>query len=149
MTGADRTAPQILVATDFSDEAEAALGEAIDQAKHVGARLHIFHVRSAGEFEVTRLLADAKALAGQGVPVTVASASGDPAAEILRYARAHAIDRIVLGTHGRTGVRRAILGSVVERVLREAACPVVAVPSRAVARMKGTVRARDACERSD
>jgi nucleotide-binding universal stress UspA family protein len=149
MTGAGRAAPQILVATDFSDEAEAALREAVDQAKHFGARLHIFHVRFAGELGVTRLLADAKALAGQGVSVIVASASGDPASEILRYAREHAIDRIVLGTHGRSGVRRAILGSVAERVQREAACPVLTVPSRALAGRTEAPCARAAREGGD
>jgi nucleotide-binding universal stress UspA family protein len=121
-------APQILVATDFSDEAEAALREAVDHARRVGAHLHILHVLSPGEIEVTRLLADAAALAGSGVGVTVASTAGDPAEEILRYARAHAVDRIVVGTHGRTGFRHALLGSVAERVLRGAACPVLVVP---------------------
>jgi nucleotide-binding universal stress UspA family protein len=136
--------PQILVATDFSDEAEAALRVAIDHARRVGARLHIFHVLSGAEVEVTSLLADATALAGPDVPVTVASTRGDPAAEILRYARGHAIDLIVLGTHGRTGFSRALLGSVADRVLRGAACPVLAVPPRALARVTGTERPPEA-----
>jgi len=135
---------EILVATDFSDEAEAAVRVAIDQARRLGARLHIFHVLSSGEVDVTRLLADATALGGPDVPVTVASTSGDPATEILRYARAHAIDLIVVGTHGRSGFSRALLGSVADRVLRGAACPVLAVPSRALARVTGTESPREA-----
>jgi nucleotide-binding universal stress UspA family protein len=123
---------EILVATDFSDEAEAALRRAVDYARRFGARLHLLHVFAAGEVEVTRLLADATALAGPDVPVTVSSTGGDPAQEILRYAERHPIDLIVVGTHGRSGVSRVLLGSVAERVLRGARCPVLAVPSRAV-----------------
>jgi nucleotide-binding universal stress UspA family protein len=52
---------------------------------------------------------------------------GDPAAEILRVAREIGCDLIVMGTHGRTGLGRLLLGSVAERVLREAPCPVVTV----------------------
>jgi hypothetical protein len=49
----------------------------------------------------------------------------------VRYARVHAVDLIVLGTHGRTGVSRALMGSVVERVVRGAPCPVLTVPAPA------------------
>ena len=52
---------------------------------------------------------------------------GPPATEIVRYAREHGIDLIVVGTHGRGPIRRAFVGSVAERVLREAACPVLIV----------------------
>lgn len=130
------TAPsvrEVLVPTDFSDEAEGALRAAVEYARRFGARLHVLHVLSATDVEVTRLLADAAALAGPDLPVTVSSARGDPAHEILRYAWQHAIDLIVMGTHGRSGVSRLLLGSVADRVLRGAACPVLAVPSRAVA----------------
>ena len=60
----------------------------------------------------------------------VASTAGDPAEEIVRYARAHDIDLIVLGTRGRTGFSRALLGSVAERVARPEADRRVAGPSR-------------------
>jgi nucleotide-binding universal stress UspA family protein len=124
---------EILVATDFSDEAEAALRCAIEYARRFGARLHLLHVFSQGEVEVTRLLADAAALAAPGVPVIVSSTGGDPAEEILRYAQRHPIDLIVVGTHGRSGFSRVLLGSVAERVLRGARRPVLTVPSGAIA----------------
>lgn len=124
---------EILIATDFSNEAEGALRVAVDYARRFGARLHLFHVFFPDEMDVTRLLADAAALAGPDVSVTIASAGGDPAEEILRYATLHAIDLVVVGTHGRSGVSRLLLGSVADRVLRGAACPVLAVPPRAVA----------------
>jgi nucleotide-binding universal stress UspA family protein len=123
-------APRILVATDFSDEAEAAVRVAIDYARRLGAHLDILHVYSAGELDVTTLLADAAAQASPDVPVTVAGTGGDPAEEILRHAASHPIDLIVVGTHGRTGFSRLLLGSVAERVLRGARCPVLAVPAR-------------------
>lgn len=122
------TAQQILVATDFSETADAALDVAIRQAQTLGARLHLLHVYSASEVEVTRLLTDAAARARPDVPVTVAGTRGDPAREILRYATRHPIDLIVLGTHGRTGMSRMILGSVAEGVVRLAPCLVLTVP---------------------
>lgn len=125
----EHPARQILVATDFSDSAEAALGVAVRYARELHARLHLLHVFWAGEVEVTQLLADAAAQAGPDVPVTVSGAGGDPAEEILRYATRHPIDLIVVGTHGRTGVSRALLGSVAERVMRGARCPVLVVPA--------------------
>ena len=125
----ETAARQILVATDFSDRAEAALAVAVQYARALGATLHVFHVFSAAEVEVTRLLADAAARAGADVPVTVSGAGGDPAEEILRYAAGHPIDLIVVGTHGRTGVSRVLLGSMAERVMRGARCPVLVVPA--------------------
>jgi K+-sensing histidine kinase KdpD len=62
------------------------------------------------------------------VPVLTAVESGAPAAEIVRYAERNRIDLIVVGTHGRSGVTRALLGSVAERVVRTAPCPVLTVP---------------------
>jgi len=52
---------------------------------------------------------------------------GDPATEIVRYAAAAGIDMIVMGTHGRTGVDRMLIGSVAERVLRESPCSVLVI----------------------
>lgn len=127
----EHPARQILVATDFSDNAEAALGVAVRYARELHARLHLLHVFWGGEVEVTQLLADAVAQAGPDVPVTVAGTGGDPAEEILRYATRHPIDLIVVGTHGRTGMSRVLLGSVAERVMRGARCPVLVVPAPA------------------
>jgi nucleotide-binding universal stress UspA family protein len=125
----ERPARQILIATDFSDSAEAAFHVAVQYARALHARLHLLHVYWSDEVEVTRLLADAAAQAGSDVPVTVAGTGGDPAEEILRYAVRHPIDLIVVGTHGRTGVSRLLIGSVAERVVRGARCPVLVVPT--------------------
>jgi len=119
----------ILVATDFSDTADAALDVAIQYARVFKARLHLMHVAVAGEIAISRLLADATARAEPDVAVSVAGAAGDPAEAILHYADRQPVDLIVVGTHGRTGVSRLILGSVSERVLRGANCPVLAVPA--------------------
>ena len=124
-----RPVQQILVATDFSEGAAAAFGVAVYYARVLHARLHLLHVFSESEVEVTRLLADAAAQAAPDVPVIVARAGGDPAEEILRYATEQPIDLIVVGTHGRTGVSRLLLGSVAERVMRGARCPVLVVPA--------------------
>jgi nucleotide-binding universal stress UspA family protein len=52
---------------------------------------------------------------------------GDPAAELVRYAQDAAIDLVVMGTHGRTGLERLLMGSVAEKVLRDAPCSVLVV----------------------
>jgi nucleotide-binding universal stress UspA family protein len=59
--------------------------------------------------------------------ITVATAWGEPAAEVVRYARSHLIDLIICGTHGRRGMNRLLMGSVAEQVLRTAPCPVLTV----------------------
>jgi nucleotide-binding universal stress UspA family protein len=61
------------------------------------------------------------------VPVDVKVAVGKPAEEILRVAREEAVDLIVMGTHGRTGLHHLLLGSTAETVLRTAPCPVFTV----------------------
>ncbi len=60
-------------------------------------------------------------------PVLRTVLSGQPFHEIILYARQHAIDLIVLGTHGRTGLKHALLGSVAEKVVRKAPCPVLSI----------------------
>ena len=66
--------------------------------------------------------------------VVLAAAWGDPGDEILKYARAHNVDLIVCGTHGRRGWDHLVMGSVAERVVRTAPCPVLTVhlPANAV-----------------
>lgn len=125
---------EILVATDFSEASDAAARTALDYARRFGARLHLLHVAWAGSdptvpAALTKLAADF----GASVPVVTAVESGLPAAQIVRYADRKGIGLIVLGTHGRTGVTRALLGSVAERVIRTASCPVLTVPAPAPA----------------
>lgn len=55
---------------------------------------------------------------------------GNPVEEIIRYAERHEIDLLVLGTHGRSGLKRMLMGSVAERVVRGAPCPVLTVRDR-------------------
>jgi nucleotide-binding universal stress UspA family protein len=71
--------------------------------------------------EATALAAD------RGVEIETAVVTGQPTREILAYADEHDVDQIVLGSHGRDGVRRAILGSVAETVVRRAGVPVTVV----------------------
>jgi nucleotide-binding universal stress UspA family protein len=121
-------AQQILVATDFSDGGDAALAVAAHYARALRAQVHVLHVSGAAGTDVVRPLADVAAVVGHDVSVTFAGRSGDPAEEILLYAAAHSIDLIVVGTHGRTGVSRVLLGSVAERVIRGSRRPVLVVP---------------------
>ena len=120
---------EILCATDFSDSSEAATRVAVDYARHFGARLHLLHVAWPGADPTTPpLLAKLADELSAATPVVTAIESGTPAARIVQYAERHRIDLIVLGTHGRTGVTRALLGSVAEQVARTAPCPVLTVP---------------------
>jgi nucleotide-binding universal stress UspA family protein len=137
-------------AVDFSEPARVALEEAVEQARRTGAELVLVHVHVpaptnptdvvASPAEITRMVADemertlagwredAERLLGRAVSATVLL--GDPAGEVVRWAREQGPDLLVLGTHGRTGIRRFILGSVAERVLREAPCPVLVARAR-------------------
>ncbi len=75
--------------------------------------------------------ADAERLLGRCVHASYLA--GDPAEQIVRFARKTGFDLLVVGTHGRTGVQRLVLGSVAERIVRQAPCPVLVVRPREVA----------------
>ena len=81
-----------------------------------------------------QLLADTKAFAAAesapGVPMEAVVREGSTAAEILDQAASMKADLLVIGTHGRSGFERLLLGSVTERLLRKASCPVMTVPRR-------------------
>ncbi|QCJ45808.1 MULTISPECIES: universal stress protein [Haloprofundus] len=134
----------ILVATDGSDPSEAAVDHALDLAKQYGATLHALTVvdtrvytdvdiRATPVFDALEEQAqetvDAVAEAGAAVdvPVVTAVEHGSPASAIVDYATGHDVDVVVVGTHGRRGVRRVVLGSVAERVVRNAPVPVLTV----------------------
>jgi nucleotide-binding universal stress UspA family protein len=123
-----RAVREILVATDFSETAESAVRLAHAHAAASGARLHVLHVSGSEEAELKERLARLVAELGTGVPVVIAWEGGDAAGEIVRYARAHEIDLLVIGTHGRTGVGRVLAGSVAAAVIRTAPCLVLTVP---------------------
>jgi nucleotide-binding universal stress UspA family protein len=122
----------VLFATDFSPSSEVAGSVAAGYAWALGARLHVLHVVQPPRIaKDVPGLADLAARLGKSSPAVTAVASGTPAVEIVRYAARQGIDLIVVGTHGRTGVSRALLGSVAEKVSRTASCPVLTVPPRA------------------
>lgn len=134
---------RILYATDRSDCAERAYPHAAFLARAHGAELHALYVRPPGgpsapddllPLSWTDVL-DELRLPTEEVPdalppeaVHRAEIEGDsPAAGILRYAEDHDVDLIVMGTHGRPTPERVLAGSVAERVVREAPCPVLTV----------------------
>jgi type II secretory ATPase GspE/PulE/Tfp pilus assembly ATPase PilB-like protein/nucleotide-binding universal stress UspA family protein len=129
---------EILVATDFSACSAAAVAHASRVALESGGRLHVLHVL-APRGQSPDTLADERRRAlewlAQCLPAETELALhsvkdvvvGPPAAAIVAYAREHGIDLVVLGTHGRTGLARLALGSVAQRVLRDAPCEVSVV----------------------
>lgn len=74
-----------------------------------------------------RLLEEAEAVPGPRVPLRAHVLTGDPGREIARYAEAQRMDLVLMGTHGNVGPRTAAIGSVTERVMRTAPCPVFAL----------------------
>ena len=126
------TARKVLFPTDFSSTATRALPLAIECSKRFDAELHVLHAIVLQEsdpllanqsFEETEEL-----LQGAEIRVVRAHRRGfSPAAVILRYARDHKADLIVMGTHGHSAASQIFLGSVAEEVVREASCPVFSV----------------------
>jgi nucleotide-binding universal stress UspA family protein len=134
---------------DFSDASARAVEHAIALAGWYRARITALHVYTplfapipglprpvdrVSDAELQRARCDTenafRAAAGAAVEVDVVVDVGQAAAQILRRARDGAADLIVLGTHGASGFERLVLGSVAEKVLRRATCPVVTVPPR-------------------
>jgi universal stress protein A len=138
---------RICCAVDFEVQSRVAMAQAADLATRLDAELTLVHVAvsppdaasdvlvssrglarvEAEEHEATlaRWRADAERLAGR--PVSAHVLQGEPVAEIVRHAREGRCDLLVLGTHGRAGMSRLVLGSVAERVARRSPCPVLVV----------------------
>jgi nucleotide-binding universal stress UspA family protein len=134
------TTPIILHPTDFSEPAGHAFNLAGSLAHCQGARLIALHVADPltdpahplqGGLPLDRLRQrlEQLRLEAPGVSVEHRLTSGDPAAEILRTAREPGCALIVMGTQGRKGFGRLLMGSVAEQVVRNAPCPVVTVKS--------------------
>jgi nucleotide-binding universal stress UspA family protein len=123
------TVREILFPTDFSEVARQAAMTAGDVARYFGARVHVLHVSGPGA-EPAAWLDAAVAGLGIGVQAIKRTASGTAARCIVQYAAEASVDLIVMGTHGRTGVSQALLGSVAEAVVRLAPCAVLTVPAR-------------------
>ena len=140
---------KLLVPTDFSEDSEQAARYAVELAKRFQAEIHCIHVvdipadllstsayymtgPSEGFLDQIReeskknLEAFAKKNL-EGVGVRTAFLEGSPFVEIIRYARNQEIDLVVIATHGRTGLRHVLFGSVAEKVVRKAPCPVLVV----------------------
>jgi nucleotide-binding universal stress UspA family protein len=129
----------ILVPTDGSECAQAAVGYAAELATRYDARVHALCVadsrtlENAPKYDQIRQEREEVAertcndMSVSGVPVEQAVRTGIPHKAILRYATEQDIDLIVMGTHGRTGVERYLLGSVTEKVVRLSDVPVLTV----------------------
>jgi len=131
---------KILFATDFSPASAAALKYATSLARDSGATLLIAHVEelptpyAGGEMmlpqtefpnpEIQKML-DAVVPSDKNVKYEHHLVLGTPAEDIVRMAEEQEADLIVIGTHGRTGLRRVLMGSVAEAVMRRAKCPVL------------------------
>jgi universal stress protein A len=140
---------RILVPTDFSTHSRNALRYAAAFADRFGAELHLLHVVQDLALFVPdtvavspvaappldrltaavreALLREVRESGLEGRAVCLEVREGTPFEEIVRYAREKAVDLIVLGTHGRTGLAHVLLGSVSEKVVRKAPCPVLTV----------------------
>jgi universal stress protein A len=139
---------QILVATDFSEPSEVAVKYGQDLARSYGATLHVIHViedmlafygPDVG-FALADVERNVEAAVQRDLDSTIARHSADRlnvvatvkrgsnvAHAITEYANANPIDLIIVGTHGRGAVSRFLIGSVAERVVRSAPCPVLTV----------------------
>lgn len=141
----------ILLATDFSTSSEAALPHALSLARRYDARLVVAHVirpdlfelvpdgesqvlkestRRHAEEQMTRLLVSGRL---RGIPHQVLIEEGPLWNVVSQEIKTHDIDLVVVGTHGRTGGRKLLLGSVAEEVFRLAPCPVLTVGPRVAA----------------
>ncbi|KOX92410.1 universal stress protein UspA [Haloarcula rubripromontorii] len=129
----------ILVPTDGSYGANAALEHGIEIASQWDATLHALYVvdtrlaRSGPLLETLRdegrqAVRDVEVAGTQaGLTVVTEIAEGNPHEEILSYVSEHGIDMVIMGTHGRTGLDRVVMGSVAERVVRRSPVPVLTV----------------------
>jgi nucleotide-binding universal stress UspA family protein len=132
----------VVIATDGSASAERAARAGVDLAERFGATVHAVYVLDSGEVEATpedvreefrralttaggRALTDALEVGGGEVVTAVRR--GDPASELIAYARECGADVIATGTRGRHGEHGFVLGSVAEAIVRRAETPVLTV----------------------
>ena len=144
---------KILSATDFSEDSELAVGYAEELARRYGAELILLHVDQAlppvmvspeigpvmDVGAMTRIAEEQRVMAQKELDKIVNRARegglkarsllkvGSPFLEILHSAQGEGADLIVLGTHGRTGIAHVLMGSVAERVVQKAPCPVLTI----------------------
>jgi universal stress protein A len=143
---------RILAPTDFSLHSQRAVRFACAMAEKFAAELHLIHVLSeiipAGpdpllmpvmppQFYEENEVRAGESLGefldpawGRPAAVTTAVRWGSPVEAIVDYARDQNIELVVIATHGRTGLSHVLLGSVAERIVREAPCPVLTIRDR-------------------
>jgi nucleotide-binding universal stress UspA family protein len=140
----------ILVPTDFSEYSDRAIKQAVDIAEQNNAKIYLLHVvdklqqcaidycipvetmmkvQSDSEKEASRKMQDEakKITQAKKIDVTFDVKSGIPFEEILKGQQERKADLIVIASHGRTGIMKSLIGSVAEKVMREAKCPVLLV----------------------
>jgi nucleotide-binding universal stress UspA family protein len=140
---------RLLIATDGSEYTKKAVDYGIELANDTGAKLHAIYVidtraydsiplsapmeyaysllRQEGD-KAIKYVADRAEAAGLEVEGIIAK--GHPADEIIKYAEKNSIDLIVMGTLGKSGLDRFLLGSVADKVIRNSKIPVIAVPMK-------------------
>ena len=142
---------KILVPVDFSPYSSAAIAAAVDLSRRYDGIVTLLHVFEPGRLvvpdglmfympgqlenllaEYAKLLEKTKAetQAAGALRIETRQAQGIASDEIVELARSEKFDLIVMGTHGRTGVKHALIGSVAERVVRTAPCPVLTVKTQ-------------------
>ena len=137
---------KILVPTDFSEQSVKAIRYGTELATKFGAELHLLHAvetlpimyGEGGAYLLPDTVAEVVAAtvkhldelkidSADELQVIRKVVQGHPFVEIVRYAKNNATDLIVVGTHGRGAVAHMLLGSVAEKVVRKASCPVLVV----------------------
>ena len=140
---------KVLVATDFSEQAELAIKHALSVCRHTGAEMVLMHAMSISNADFStpypiatpvlypeqlsdiqkdcrdRLQKEREDIAGQGVEVSQVFVDDMPEPGIQRVAKDSEVDLIVVGTHGRKGLARFLVGSVAQRVAARATCDVL------------------------
>ena len=140
---------RVLIPVDFGENSAQVLHYGLDLAKKFDAEVHLLHIiedraaiaagpdgfyRLPGETVVEMVEETQKKLEEVEFPEgfqemgrTCHVSEGAPFVEIIQYAKKHDIDLIVMGTHGKTGIVHMLMGSVAERVVRKAPCPVLTI----------------------
>ena len=139
---------KILVPVDFTEYSDQAISYAEMLAKTFHAEILLFHVIEQFTYsvsdtiqvmdhyttlkEIAQQMLDTKKkqLGKKGLVVKTLVLKGNPALEIVKYSENKRMDLIVMGSHGRTGIQHLVLGSVAERVVRMASCPVLTVKGK-------------------
>jgi len=139
---------KVLIAVDDDPIAARAAEVGVDLARTLHARVALIHaidpslifapeigiaadeLALRAEQDGTRLMADFRARLPAGMLASQFLPEGPPGAEIVKAAREWEADLIVIGSHGRSGITRALVGSVAEAVMREASCPILVVRAK-------------------